>query len=180
MITSAEFDALFESFHTTAYRLETLPAYDVGGGEAVRLRAWREHTPRPVQSVRTSPWLARIAATSLAGKRWARTRVVDDPLTDYQRFQLANAYPEAQTAGDEIRVVQRAAFLGASSDFWLFDGGTEHSRAVTMTYDSAGHWLSAELVTDSAQLAELDAVRAAADAVAAPLNVFLNATVVHV
>lgn len=172
MISPREFDDLFNSFTATAFRLETLPAYDVGGAEAERLAAWRAGEPRPVQSVATSPWLARIASTTLRGKSWVRVRVIDDPLTDYQRFQLAHAYPEAQTCGDNIRILRRpTADMGP--DFWMFDAPTEHGSAVVMNYDDEGHWLGAERVDEGPNLNKLRAVAFGADKNSRPLNEFL-------
>ena len=42
-LTPEDFFAVFDTFHVSALRLETLPAYDVGdyGDEALRLRAFR-------------------------------------------------------------------------------------------------------------------------------------------
>lgn len=174
MITAEKFDALFDSFRATVYRLETLPAYDVGGAEAARIAAWRAGQARPEQSVRTQPWLARIAMSTLVdGKRWARTRILDDPLTEYQRFQL-DSMREAQVVGTEMRVAHRSDVGdGTGPDFWLFDAGLDEEHAVVMHYDEVGHWLGADLTTDPSVLTELAERRAAADAVSVPLNEFL-------
>jgi hypothetical protein len=175
-VTPEEFDALFDSFRHTVARLETLPAYDVGGQEAVRLRAFREGLPRPLRSVSTDPWLARIAISTItAGKRWTRLRVVDDPLTDYQRYQLAS-YREAQAVGEEVLLVRRSADL-VGPDFWLFDEGEPDAHAVVMRYNPRGQWLGADLVTDPNEVHDLaDRFHVvAADAV--PLNEFLVSVV---
>ena len=60
-LARADLNACFDLFERTAERLEALPAYAVGGAEEERLRAFRLGLPRPERSVRTSPWLARIA-----------------------------------------------------------------------------------------------------------------------
>lgn len=172
-MTPEEFDALFDSFRHTVARLETLPAYDVGGSEAARIQAFREGRPRPLRSVATDPWLARIAVSTVtAAKQWIRVRVVDEPLTDYQRYQLAS-YRESQAAGEQVAITLRSFVGDAGPDFWLFDEGEPDAHAVVMSYDGQGHWLGAELVTDRSK------VRALADqlhivaANAAPLNEFL-------
>lgn len=170
------FDALFDNFRQTAFRLETLPSYDVGdvGEEATRIRAIKEHLPVPERSVRSDPWLARIARTTLdskAPKQWRRVRVVDEPLTEYQRIELV-ALVEAQVVGDENFIVSRAA-VGDVPDMWLFDAGRRKAHAVVMNYDAAGHWLGCQLVTHRPALDALeDAWERALDA-AEPLNVFL-------
>jgi hypothetical protein len=175
-VTPEEFDALFEAFRHTVARLETLPAYDVGGQEAVRLHAFREGLPRPVRSVSTDPWLARIAITTVtAGKCWTRVRVVDEPLTDYQRYQLASLR-EAQAVGEEVLLVQRSADV-AGPDFWLFDENEPDAHAVVMLYSEQGQWLGADLVTDPREVRELAERLHAVAASAVPLNEFLVSVV---
>jgi len=167
-----EFDALFDSFRATVYRLETLPVYNVGGDEADRIAAFLDGRARPEVSIRSSPWLARIARGTLYGKRWSRTRVVDDPLTDYQRYQL-ESYREGQAVGTETRVVRRADLSDDGPDFWLFDAGLPTEHAVLMHYDADGRWLGADPVVEASELATLRNRQAAADAVSVPFNEFL-------
>lgn len=171
-MTPEDFDAHFDRFRHTVVRLETLPLYDVGGSEADRIDAWRHHRPRPERSVRTTPWLARIAVTTTQGKQWRRVRVLDDPPTEYQRYQL-DSYVESQAAGEQIVVASRRDVADTGPDFWLFDTGTPGVFAIVMRYDDEGHWIGAELTTDPAALDEMHgrAVRAAERA--QPLNVYL-------
>ena len=73
--------------------------------------------------MRTSPWLARIAETTAAGKSWHRIRAVSWPLTEYERYQMIG-YQESAAAGDVIRIADRAAhreLAALDRDFWLFD-----------------------------------------------------------
>lgn len=173
-MTSDDFDALFDEFHHTAFRWEGLPAYDVGGEEAARIEAMRTGRPIPERSVRTDPWLARIAVTTVAGKNWSRLRVVDEPLTEYQRLELT-AYAEAQAAGDQTFLAPRSA-VEDGPDFWLFDAGTPQARGFLMRYDAGGHWLGLEMVTEPSGLAALDRRREQAQRAAVALNVFLAVT----
>lgn len=168
-------DQLFDSFTQTAFRYESLPAYDVGGEEADRLRAWRLAEPRPERSVRTSAWLARIASTTVAGKSWTRVSVLDDPLTDYQRFSLL-AYVESQAAGDQMLVIQRRDVPPRARDlpdFWLFDHDTPAAQGALMSYTANGSFTGIELVSDDARVNRLTAARAELIERARPLNVFL-------
>ncbi len=116
--------------------------------------------------------MARIATSTVAGKSWSRTRVVDQPLTEYQLYEL-ESYRESQAVGERISVVLRSAVDDDGPDFWLFDGGTEHARAVLMHYFPDGRLDRRELVEDPEMLAELDAHRDAVSAKAMPLNEFL-------
>lgn len=171
-MTPEDFDAHFDRFGHSVVRLETLPVYDVGGSEAERIDAWRHHRPRPERSVRTSPWLARIAVTTAAGKSWRRVRVLDDPPTDYQRYQH-DSYVESQAAGEQITVAVRRDVGDVGPDFWLFDAGTRDAFAIVMRYDDEGHWVGADHATDPAALDEMHATYQRVAAHAQPLNVYL-------
>lgn len=175
-MTPEAFDALFDAFRHSVTRLETLPAYAVGGAEAERLAAFHDGRPRPLRTVVTDPWLARIARTSPGpdGKRWERVRVVDDPLTGYQRYQMAS-YRESQACGEQVSIARRRDVDIAGRDFWLFDAGTPHGFAVLMAYDEEGRWLGADRVDDPDVVADLAVELDAAAKYAMPLNVFLAA-----
>jgi len=172
-VSGETFDSLFESFEHTVFRLEALPGYDVGGADAERFQAFQEGRPLSVRSVRTSPWLARIAvSTATAGKAWSRVRVVDSPPSPYQQYSL-QAYRESQAAGEEILIARREAVDDWGSDFWLFDGSTPKARAAVMRYTQDGHFQGFDLVEDPTLLAQLWQVHVMAVTNAVPLNVFL-------
>lgn len=166
------FDALFDQFEHTAFRYEGRQFYDVGGAEAERIQAWREHQPRPERSVRTSPWLRRIALTTAAGKDWRRVRAVDWPLPEYLRYELGG-YVESQASGDQILMVERIAAPLNTPDFWLFDAGTPHARAAVMDYSEEGAFEGFRSVTQPAELALLHEIQVGLLERATPLNVFL-------
>jgi hypothetical protein len=167
--------ALFDSFARSAFRYESRPFYDVGGEEADRLTAWRLGQPRPERSVRTSPWLARIATTTVAGKSWVRVSVLDDPPSEYQQFSLL-AYVESQAAGDRMLVVLRRDLpveVRDLPDFWLFDHETVSARGALMEYTAEGAFVGIELVGDDAGVRRLVEARAQLIKRARPLNAFL-------
>lgn len=168
-LSAAEFDALFNAFTTEVARLEALSAYAVGGSEQQRLDAFRGGHPRPLRSVRTDPWLARIAVSSvIAGKSWTRIRVVDTPMTDYQRYQMAS-YRESQAVGEQVRIALRTAVGDVGPDFWLFDG----RMVVLMHYDGDGRVDHRELRNDRALVDHCRNRLEAVAALAVPLNEFL-------
>jgi hypothetical protein len=156
-MTPEEFNALFDRFQRTAHRLETLQTYTIDE-EQERIRAFIEGRPRPERSARTNPWLRRIAETTAAGKEWERVRLIRHPMALYTRFELVG-YPEAQAAGEQIRLADYAAHPGLASleggDFWLFDGGTSGAHAVRQYYDLEGRFLRWEPVTHPVALDEL-------------------------
>jgi len=171
-VTPEHFDALFDTFHTTVARLETLPAYAVADYEGDRLAAFLAGQPLPERTIVNDPWLARIATTTLARKTWMRVRVLDEPLTDYERFELA-VFPESQVVGEQIRVVPRSRLTVSGGDFWLFDRGTRAARVVLMRYDEFGHWLGADLSDDPGVVGECHDRFQAALAASVALNQFL-------
>jgi hypothetical protein len=146
-------DECFGSFRHSALRLETLPAY-TASSEAERIQAWREGRARPERSVRTNGYLREVAENVLAGRERTRVRIVDHPLSEYCRYQMAG-YIESAAAGEQIRIVVRRGGgskqarqdLDIVSDFWFFDQGTEHERAVLLDYDAQGAQTGMRLAT---------------------------------
>ena len=170
-----DFDAQFDRFTSTVFRLETLQDYT--GSEAEAVAAFLRGEPRAERSIRTSPWLARIARTTLEGKQWQRVRVVEEPLTPYTQYEMAG-YVESQAAGERIRVVRRTDLpeipLGACQrDFWLFDAGKVREFALLMDYGPKGTFEDARLVTDPGTLQDLRWDAAMALGYSVPLNVYL-------
>lgn len=169
-----DFESCFDDFRFSAFRLETLPRYAVES-EAERIRAFREHRPLPERSVRTSPWLARIAATTAAGKFWQRVRLLGWPLTEYQRYQLPG-YRESQEAGEIIRIAERQgspALAALQADFWLFDAEVARPFTALMEYDAEGHYLGAHVTDDPIVIALCVAARDVALEHSVPLYSYL-------
>lgn len=171
-MSGADYSALYDQFTDTAFRLECRQNYAVHA-EDPSTRAFREGLPRPERSVRTSPWLARIARdVSDRGKDWSRVRLIQYPLTEYTRHELLS-YVESQAAGERILIAPAEAIDYDGPDFWLFDAGTDHACAVELHYTDDGAVRCREFVTDIADLAEKGRVRDAALGHALRLNEFL-------
>jgi hypothetical protein len=153
-VTGDILDDCFRYYRYSAFRFETLPAYDAGGEEAERIRAWRLGLPVPDRSVRTSEYLREVAAGTLAGRQWRRIRIADEPLSEYLRYELV-AYAESAAAGEEILIAVRGggtpearkALAGIATDFCLFDSGTENETCVLMEYEAGGTFTAARLAT---------------------------------
>ena len=169
------FEECFDKFRHSAFRLETLPHYEAADDE--RFAAYRDRAPLPDRSVRTSPWLRRVALTTAKGKTWQRVHVMNRNLTEYERFELI-AYAESAAAGEEIRIAERGTSGDLDElrrDFWLFDAETRRPFAALMTYDPQGRYLGAEVTTDPAAIATCLAGRDLAVRYSAPLNTYLAA-----
>jgi hypothetical protein len=119
-------DECFRQFRSSAFRLETLPAYAVSG-EAERIEAWRDGRARPERSVRTSEYLREIAANVLAGRERMRVRIV------------------VRNGGGEQ---SRPDLDSVAGDFWFFDMGTGDERAVLLEYDATGAFTGARLAAE--------------------------------
>lgn len=169
-----EFDSYFDRFTTDVFRLENLQGYAVSE-EDTRLQAFREGTPRPERSVRTEPWLARIAVTTVAGKDWERIHVVDHPLSEYLRYEL-EGYVESQAAGERIMISDRAADESLNTlgeDFWLFDADSPDAYAVLMHYDGAGRFVGFDHTVDADVLERCRKERELVRRSAVSLNTYL-------
>ena len=174
LLARADLGACFDLFERSAFRLETLRAYAVDA-EDERLRAFRLGLPRPERSVRTSPWLARIAQTTAAGKSWRRVRVVGWPLTEYERYQMIG-YRESAAAGDVIRIADRSAhpeLAVLDRDFWLFDAEGPRPFAALMAYDEACRYLGSEITAAPGAVERCQAARQLAGRYAVPLDNYL-------
>ena len=129
----------------SAFRLETLPQYLVPQEEE-EFTAWRDNRPWPTQTPENNAWLAELKQIVARGIRWYRVHILDFPLCDYSRFELAG-YAESQAVGQETFIADRAEhpeLVDMHEDFWLIDDET----AVRMVYDDKGHFLRPEAVDD--------------------------------
>jgi hypothetical protein len=160
MLDAPQLGELIRSrFTRTAFRLETLDAYDVGddGGDAARYLAG-EPEPDPE---RKGAWLARLRAERAAGKARQRVHILRSPLSGYLRYECEWGYLPNVAAGEDVRILDLAerslppaADIG--HDFWLLDDQV----AVRMHYDQNGMFQGAEVLPD----AGLPRYRAARDA----------------
>jgi len=119
---------LLQNFERSAFRLETLPEYNVPQEAEMVARFKRGE---PVDLPDDHPWLERVRHHCRAGKLMRRVRVVTYPLTDYLRMEMA-WYRKSVAAGEDIRITETRL----SGDFWLFDDQT----VVVLHYDSEGRF----------------------------------------
>ncbi|MBB5159160.1 DUF6879 family protein [Saccharopolyspora phatthalungensis] len=114
------FDELFSSFGRSAWRFETQPAYHVDA-EQQAMRRYLNSGELDVSYL--TGWLDGVREATRQGKRYARVRVLTEPLTDYLRFEMAVA-PYNIAAGEDIRVLspaQASELALPDYDYWLFD-----------------------------------------------------------
>lgn len=146
-----EFNRLFLDFRYTAYRLETLQRYDVSyeRNEFGRFLAGESRGEFPGISEWISGTVSRAATT---GKRLHRVHVVEEPLSDYVRFECAWAYTHTVAAGEDVRIISVPEGEWPAElphhDYWLFDS----MRLVAMRYEPDGTFSYAEIVDEREQI----------------------------
>src|SRR5215469_748809 len=120
-VSQAEFGRLLATFGRSAFRLETRAAYALGYERAdfERFLAGRPAPPPDLDWWR--PWLDQIRQQTGEGKTIARVRVLTEPPSDYQRWELWAARWHAD-AGEQIRYMPRnraeALGLPLDHDWW--------------------------------------------------------------
>ncbi|HEY2763935.1 MAG TPA: hypothetical protein VGJ13_07960 [Pseudonocardiaceae bacterium] len=147
----ADLARIVDSARRSAFRLETLPQYLVPQ-EAEEFAEWRAGRGE-MATPSSSPWLAHVAERVASGVRWYRVHVLDQPLSDYSRYEIWG-YRANQAAGEEIYLADREADLeDVRDDFWLVDDET----AVRMIYDHEGRFVRPELTEDVGPYLEMRA-----------------------
>lgn len=132
---------LYRGCSVSAYRLETLQHYDVTGDE--RYRTFAAGHPLPPPDPGKVEDLRLITQLTSAGRKVGRVHLIDQPLTDYLRYELA-VYEENAAAGEDIRIADRAAWpdlLELRRDFAVFDAETKHGTAIVFDYSPSGRVL---------------------------------------
>jgi hypothetical protein len=138
-------------FRTSAFRLEARQYYD-SPKEREWFERWRQTGEVPAFTPDNDPWCKLVAEAKAAGKTVQRVRLVQEPPTDYVRFELQCQLHSVE-AGEDIRVTvvkPERDFavnddpLGDMFDFWLFDEET----VVELEYDHEGRYINAYEVTD--------------------------------
>ena len=147
LITEAEFDQMLRSFRRSAFRLETRDAYalDYERADFDKFLAGLPTPPPELDWWR--PWLERIERFTKEGKAVSRVRVLAEPPSDYQRWELWAA-PWHSRAGERIAYLARSEAerigLPLNHDWWLLDDRT----LILMLFTDAGEIESKALVTD--------------------------------
>lgn len=140
-LAGKDWETFFESFEREAFRLETLPVYNVKG-------EWDEFqhflaTGDPSCSD-DDEWYQEVRNYRATGRWIGRVHIVTRPLSDYLRFEFA-AYPYNVRAGEEVHILDLTDQPNPGlpdQDFWMFD----ESKVVRMDYAEDGTQLGRELL----------------------------------
>jgi hypothetical protein len=150
LLSEAGFLEAVLSFEHTAFRLELQRSY-AEPHEAPQFAAFLRGDPQPgPDDPELRDWYRSVAEHVAQGGRMERVRVQEDPPTDYQRFERWLDQWNIE-AGEVMRYMtrDRAHEVGllpaaGTADWWLIDS----ARLIVMRFNSAGHRIANELVTD--------------------------------
>jgi len=160
-ITEDAFAELFHRFRRSAWRWEARTHYALDYEEA-DFRQFLAGTPADPPDVPWwRPWLDDMQSLTQQGKTIGRVRVLAEPPTDYQRWEMW-ATPWHAAAGESIaymtRTRARSLGLPLDDDWWLFDD----ELLLLMRFDDVGRIDGKTLVTDADIIARHCAWRDAA------------------
>jgi hypothetical protein len=130
---------LYRDCVLSAWRIETLQHY-AGTGDEERQRAFHAGEPLPPPSPGKQDDLALVTRLVDARRTVGRIHIIDRPLTDYVRCELA-VYAENAAAGESVRIVDRSAhpkLAEVGGDFAIFDAKTPDAVVILFAYDGAG------------------------------------------
>lgn len=156
-----EFWEQFPATRVSAWRFEQQRQYALGY-EAAQFQAFLDgHPESPMDNPELGSWMRQVAAQTAAGMRVGRVRIVDEPLSDYQRWMRWMDHWNRE-AGETIDYLARRRLdrvgptlrprFAPNADWWLLDAGTPAARLVLMHFDAAGVRVRAELSTDTYDL----------------------------
>ena len=153
-IDDEEFWRQLASFKKSAWRFEQQPTYDVGYERQQYDDFLAGHPLPPTENPELGAWMIQVKNQTSAGKTVGRVRVVDEPITDYQRWMKWMDRWNRE-AGETIDYLtrQRAREVGilpaaGKPDWWFFDD----NLLMVMHFDERGVRVKVELVNDGPDL----------------------------
>ena len=160
---------LYRTCRFSARRLETLQHYDVPGDEE-RQQAFRAGAPLPPPRPTKLDDLELIAELRERGVYVGRVHVIDRPLSEYVRYELA-VYAENIAAGEDVLIADRSVHpeLGRlTEDFAIFDSET----VILFDYDAGGRVRGYRIADDPVTVKRCVGQYILAAGVAVPLTEF--------
>ncbi|MGW4628769.1 DUF6879 family protein [Streptomyces rubiginosohelvolus] len=141
LLDGEAWQAKFRDFQSEAWRLETLPAYNVPqeADEIQRFRAGERIDPH----THSNDYTEDLKKVRREGRNKGRVHIVTRPLSEYLRYEFMYYLPHAW-AGEDIRIMDvtdRPNPLADVQDFWMFD----KSQVVLMHYEADGTQISREI-----------------------------------
>lgn len=168
------FRALFTGIQRSWFRVETLQQYNA----ASEREEFKEFLRGQPVDLTPGPWQDMVRKHVAAGRCLTRVHVIEEPHSDYIRYELA-VYPVNTDAGEDVRVipVRRGEWPTGvpQHDYWLLDD----RDLWLMHYAEGGALQYVEQVVDPAQLAAHRRWRDAALSHSTPLADYTSALHQH-
>ncbi len=126
-------------------RVQTRAVYNVAS-DADDYRRYLSGAPSATAPAKTG-WLTRLATEAADGKIRRNVHIVDEPLTDYLRYQFEWCYVPNEAAGQQIRILSStdhpaANILARCGDVTLIEG----RHVVRNNYTSDGSFTGASAI----------------------------------
>ena len=172
-LEDGEFNQLFLDFRYTCYRLETLQRYDVSYEREGYDRFLAGETQG--ESPALTNWIDGTIKAVAAGKQMRRVHVVEEPLSDYLRYEFGWAYEHTVTAGEDVRLIPVETGHWPEEiphyDYWLFDS----KILVAMYYEDDGAFSAAEVIDEPEKIVQANYWRDMAVALSVPFRSYATA-----
>lgn len=142
VLSAKEYDELRYSVKRRAWRLEVQQVYTIPS-EAEDLAAFLRGDPVPDEY----PWRDYVREQVSKGIYMGRVHVVEQPLTDYLRFQFAWGYELTVPVGEDVGIIDLSTTPNPGlpdEDFWLYD-----DHVVRLLFNPDGTLGGRELVEDA-------------------------------
>lgn len=143
-LAGEDWEAFFDAFHRSAWRLETHPVYTMPFERETFARFLAGEKPTNDHAME---WVEDIRRYRATGRTIGRVRLVAQPLSDYIRYEFDWWYQFSVAAGEDIRILDltdRANPGLPDEDFWMMD----ETHIVQMIYRPDGTQVGRELIED--------------------------------
>lgn len=147
LISAEEFSGLFKTFTKEAFRLELLQQFLVPQ-EVKSLMDFRSGMNPPKEYL--TEWGSIIKNAKSRGAKMKRVRLIEEPITEYIKFEILWGYKRNVANGEEIRYIKESIYEAFKTnvpilkDFWLFD----EKICCLMEYDLLGKFLGVRKLPD--------------------------------
>lgn len=129
----------------SVFRFEGLRSY-IADSDGEDYRRYVDGLPGPSMT-RKQGWLDLLRNEAARGVHWHRVRLIQRPVSDYERYACEWGYAYNTAAGDDCRILD-PGLRATPPDFWLVD----NEKVALMHYGHDGHYLGADLITEGAEV----------------------------
>lgn len=145
ILSTEDFHELFRTAEHSVLRLEMRRHTDIES-ERPEFNAFLAGELPEVRDWAPTWWTEMVSGHAAAGRPFRRVRVMDDPLTDYNRYMIWTGSRNV-AVGEDIRYLARAEANKLDlpdHDFWVFDS----TRLAELRFTDDGRFIGQDLITD--------------------------------